>query len=360
MQKAVSRHRILVFAVLAAVLFGAYFLWPYFSVIAVSAIMAYTFHPLFAWLSKRLKRKGVAASLTLLASLFVVVIPLGFLLFLTVAQVQALLGLLSGSEPLTVATISVKAQDYINNILTHLPGSYQISGEQVNTWVRQLLSTLGEGLLSLIRSSASNVASFFVNIVLYVYIFTNLLLHDNDIIALFRRLNPLGQQTSTMYLQRMGAMTNAMVRGQFIIAACQGMIGTAVLWACGLHYAFFFMFLVLTVLSIIPLGAGIVIIPVGLGMLLTGHIWQGIVILAVHFLIITNIDNVLRPHLVPKTAHLNSALTILSVFAGVAMFGFLGVIIGPVIMIVVTTTIQIYLEAHAQPATAVQPAPKSA
>jgi predicted PurR-regulated permease PerM len=58
----------------------------------------------------------------------------------------------------------------------------------------------------------------------------------------------------------------------------------------------------------------------------------------------------LRPHLVPKDARLNSALTILSVFAGVTMFGFLGVIIGPVIMIMITTTIHMYLQAQKTPA----------
>jgi len=53
---------------------------------------------------------------------------------------------------------------------------------------------------------------------------------------------------------------------------------------------------------------------------------------------------VLRPQLVPKTARLDPALTILSVFAGLKMFGFLGIVIGPVIMIILVTTIQEYLD----------------
>jgi predicted PurR-regulated permease PerM len=78
-------------------------------------------------------------------------------------------------------------------------------------------------------------------------------------------------------------------------------------------------------------------------MIATGNIVGGLTVIANHLLIVTNIDNVLRPRLVPKDAKLNSALTILSVFAGVAMFGFLGIIIGPVIMILVVSTIQVYL-----------------
>jgi predicted PurR-regulated permease PerM len=74
-----------------------------------------------------------------------------------------------------------------------------------------------------------------------------------------------------------------------------------------------------------------------------GDIWQGIALIAGHILIVTNIDNVLRPKFVPDKARLDAALTILSVFAGIAMFGFLGIIIGPVVMIVITTTIQVYV-----------------
>jgi predicted PurR-regulated permease PerM len=104
------------------------------------------------------------------------------------------------------------------------------------------------------------------------------------------------------------------------------------------------MALILSLLSIIPLGGGIVTVPIGLILALTGNFWGGIFVLASHFLIVTNIDNLLRPILVPKEARLNSALTMLSVFSGIALFGFLGIVIGPVLMILIVTTINVYLQ----------------
>jgi predicted PurR-regulated permease PerM len=53
---------------------------------------------------------------------------------------------------------------------------------------------------------------------------------------------------------------------------------------------------------------------------------------------------VLRPKFVPKTARLDSALLMMSVFAGIGLFGFLGIVIGPVLMIVTVTTIDNYIE----------------
>jgi predicted PurR-regulated permease PerM len=62
--------------------------------------------------------------------------------------------------------------------------------------------------------------------------------------------------------------------------------------------------------------------------------------------VVTNIDNFLRPFLVPRDARLNPALMLLSVFAGIAMFGAWGIVIGPVLMILIVTTVDVYLAVY--------------
>jgi predicted PurR-regulated permease PerM len=76
-----------------------------------------------------------------------------------------------------------------------------------------------------------------------------------------------------------------------------------------------------------------------------GDIWQGLFIVLGHVLLVTNIDNILKPILVPKSVKLQPALMLLAVFAGLGLFGFLGIFIGPVIMILIITTIDVYLRA---------------
>src|SRR5690606_26005164 len=116
-----------------------------------------------------------------------------------------------------------------------------------------------------------------------------------------------------------GAMTKGMVKGQFTIALAQGITSAIILTIAGLPYGAFFA-LILSFLSIIPLGAGIVTLPIGFVMILLGNWWQGILIIVGHLFVVTNIDNVLRPMLVPKKAAMNPALLLLSVFAGIAAF----------------------------------------
>jgi predicted PurR-regulated permease PerM len=347
------RQRVLVVSVIIALLFGAYFLRPYFTVIVFALIMAHVFYPIHRGLTRRLHREGASAALTFFISLFIVVIPAALLLFLTVMQAENVIRSLTSDNGQTISNLAGRTLDHTNALLAQLPGNYHITHQHVLNAVNHLASSVAQGILGVIRSSVSSIATFIVTAVIYVYLFVNILRHRGTLITTVRRLNPLGDKATGMYLHKMGAMTTAMVRGQFIIAASQGFVGALILHFAGLHNVFFFMFMLLTLLSIIPLGAGVVMMPAGLYFLFTGHIITGALVLLAHFIIITNIDNVLRPYLVPKDARLNSALTILSVFAGVAMFGFLGVVIGPVIMIMITATIQMYLAERGKTAIAV-------
>ena len=165
-------------------------------------------------------------------------------------------------------------------------------------------------------------------------------------IALFRDLNPLGQEVSDIYLAKIGAMVTATVRGQFIIAVCQGVAGAISIYIGGIHDGFFMFVIFLTALSFIPLGSGIVTIPLGIGMALFGNVVGGVFVVLFHLIVVTTIDNVLRPFLVPKSAHLSPALMLMSVFAGLGMFGFWGIVLGPVLMIIIVTTISVYLAVY--------------
>ncbi|HVO86218.1 MAG TPA: AI-2E family transporter [Candidatus Binatia bacterium] len=339
-------YRNLVIAVGIALVFGAYFLRNYIPVILLSAIIAFIFSPLYQRFLRRYKRPGISATLTFLVSLIVIIIPLVLICILTVIQIRQLLDSLANNPSVQAGNAAQSLLNTINSILAHIPGTHPLTMTDVSTAINNALTNAASKLLDIITSSVGSISRFITELIIYIYLFVNILMHQETLLKAIKGLNPLGSEMSDMYLQKMGSMTTAMAKGQFIIAAMQGTESAAVLYLVGFHNLFLFFLIFLSFLSLIPLGAGIVTIPIGIGLILTGNIWQGVVVIANHLLIVTNIDNVVRPRLVPKNASLNSALTILSVFAGVAMFGFLGIIIGPVIMIVIVSTIQVYLAAR--------------
>lgn len=98
---------------------------------------------------------------------------------------------------------------------------------------------------------------------------------------LIGRLNPLGEEVTDLYLAKMAAMVRGTVQGQFVIAVAQGGVAGAIsVYIAGFHDGFFIFAILLSALSVIPLGGGIVTIPFGIGMALFGNIGGGIFVVA--------------------------------------------------------------------------------
>ncbi|MCA9324655.1 AI-2E family transporter [Candidatus Saccharibacteria bacterium] len=348
MQETVARKefRALTIAVILAVLLGAYFVRHFFTPLVLAAIAAYLFGPVYNWLHRKLKSKSKAAGLTLLVSFLVLLVPVVIILFLTVLQISHLTDVFKGaSNTVDLGRLGQQVVSSVNDLLSHFPGAPTLSVAEISDKLNSIMVNLANGLFNLIVASVGSISSFITSLFIYIYAFISLLTHKQYLVNTIKRLNPLGPKLTETYLEKMGLMTGAMVRGQFVIALCQGLAEALFFYAVGIHGFFFFLFILFSLMSVIPLGAGILTIPWGIGMILVGNIWQGITVLLGHFLVVTNIDNVLRPKLVPKNVRLDPALTLVAVFSGLAAFGFLGIVIGPVIMIVIKLTIEAYLEA---------------
>lgn len=342
-----TQKRALAILTIIALAFGAYFLRRYFTLIVVAAVAAYLFNPLYLRLRRRFK-SGLAATLTLLAAIATVGIPLGLVIFLAVIQIGQMVSSIGHWVQRTdLNALGTKLLDTANGLLAKVPFlDVNLNPDSLKGYATKAGQTVGEAVLSFLSDSAGGMAFALAAAIIFLYVFMSLLTNGDRVLNLIRKLNPLGEEVSDLYLAKMGAMVRATVRGQFIIALFQGISGAVSIYIAGIHEGFFMFAIFLTVLSFVPLGSGIVTIPLGLGMALTGNLFGGIFVVAFHVLVITNIDNAMRPFLVPKQAYLNPSLMLLSVFAGLGMFGFWGIVLGPVAMILIVTTISVYLAVY--------------
>ncbi len=330
-----------------ALLFGAYFLRRYFMLIVIAAIVAYLFTPVH----NRLKTKfngGLATTMTVLIALGTVVIPIIGVITLATYQIShMLIGVADWAKTADLTALGDKAIGAVNQLLAKLPfQTPTITLESLRSNVGKVAQTIGEWLLRTISGAAGGAIGFITSAIIFIYVLISLLVNKAEVITLVRRLNPLGEEVTDLYLSKMGAMVKGTVKGQFIIAVIQGTLGAISIYIAGFHDAFFVFAIFLTALSVIPLGSGIVTIPFGIGMMLFGNVAGGLFVVLFHLIGITNVDNFLRPILVPKEARLDPALMLLSVFSGIAMFGFFGIILGPVVMILIVTTISVYLAVY--------------
>ena len=342
-----SQKRALAVVTGLALLFGAYFLRRYFMLIVIAAIVAYLFTPLYNRLRAKING-GLATTLTVLAALATVVIPVIAVVSLATVQVsRMLIGVSDWAKTADLNALGDKAINTVNQLLGRLPfQTPTITLESLRSNLGKVAQTIGEWLLHTLSGAAGGAIGLITSAIIFLYVLISLLVNQTELITLIRRMNPLGEEANDLYLAKMGAMVKGTVKGQFIIALIQGTLGATSIYIAGFHDAFFVFAILLIALSVIPLGSGIVTIPFGIGMMLFGNVAGGAFVVLFHLIGITNVDNFLRPILVPREARLDPALMLLSVFSGIAMFGFFGIILGPVLMIVIVTTITVYLAVY--------------
>lgn len=342
-----NQKRALAVVTAIALLFGAYFLRRYFMLIVIAAIIAYLFTPLHNRLRTKLS-SGLATTLTVLAALGTVVIPLTAVVSLATVQIShMLMGAAEWAKTADLNALGDRAITAVNNGLHKLPfQTPTISVESLRENVGKVAQTVGEWLLRTLSGAAGGAIGLITSTIIFLYVLISLLINRNQLITLLRRLNPLGEEVTDLYLAKVGAMVKGTVKGQFIIALIQGVLGAITIYIAGFHEGFFIFAIFLTALSVIPLGSGIVTIPFGIGLMFFGNVAGGLFIVLFHIFGITNVDNFLRPILVPREARLDPALMLLSVFSGIAMFGFFGIVLGPVLMILIVTTISVYLAVY--------------
>ena len=343
----ITQKRALAILTVVAILFGAYFLRRYFILIVVAAVAAYLFTPLY----NRFKRRfgtGMSATLTLLAAIGIVIIPVSLLVFLAVVQISHMVsGVADWVAAADLNTVGDKTLHLLNELLARVPFLHiTVTPESLRHVMVTVSQNVGAWFLHVLRGAAGSTVGAVTSSIIFLYVFVSVLVKQDQVLTLIRRLNPLGEEVTDLYLAKTGAMVRGTVKGQFVIALCQGVAGAISIYIAGFHNGFFIFCIFLTALSIIPLGSGIVTIPFGIGMVFFGNIIGGLFVVLWHLVVVTNIDNFLRPILVPRAARLDPALMLLAVFSGIAMFGFWGIVIGPVLMIIIVTTISVYLAVY--------------
>lgn len=178
-----------------------------------------------------------------------------------------------------------------------------------------------------------------------LFLFLYMLARGAKILDDLRTISPFDRKTTALYFSRMGAMIKASMVSQLLIAFILAVLAalTLLVFIGGGEY-FFFMVGVLTILNMVPLGSAPLIYVICAVAIASGNISGGIWTLIIYQLLICNIDNIMRPRLIPKSVRLNAGLMVLSVFSGLYYFGALGLVYGPLIIIMLLTTYETYVE----------------
>jgi predicted PurR-regulated permease PerM len=321
-------------AVLTLLIVGCFFvLRPFLTAVVWAAILVTTLWPLHLTLVERWRgRKSLAASAMVLLIVVTVLAPF-VVVGLTIAENadrvaewgRALLASGPPEPPAWVAQlpfIGENASAYWLS-LVHDTGRLVEELRKVVEPARKYLLSGGVGVLgALLQLSLSVLIAFF-------------LFRDGD--ALAERIQGAMGRIAGERGHRLSAVAAITVRGVVL-----GILGTAlvqgVLAAVGFSIAGIgaapLLGLVTFFLSPVPIGPTLVWIPAGLYLLSTGSVGMGIFVLAWGMLVVSTVDNVIKPLIISRGSDLPFVLVLMGVLGGAVAFGFIGVFLGPVLLAV--------------------------
>lgn len=152
--------------------------------------------------------------------------------------------------------------------------------------------------------------------------------------AAVRRLLPFQPAHTARLVHEVHDLIHATVTAGVTVAAAQGFLGGMLFLVLGIPSAFFWG-VVMGFLSLIPLvGSWPVWVPAALWLVSTGHVTKGVILAILGTVLVSGVDNVLRPMLLGGRTSMSMLLILISLLGGVAAFGFIGLILGPVVMAV--------------------------
>lgn len=319
------------FVLLVSVAF-ALVIEPFFAAILWGVIAAILFGPINQNLLRQMPgRPNSAAGLTLLLIVAVVILPAIVLAVSLVQEAGLFYAKIQSGQiniPAMFDAFQASLPDWASNLLARV-------GITNFAAVRDML---GQSIANSFRSVAAQVFqigqsafSFFVALSVTLYL-TFFLLRDGPALAArLDRAAPLRMTHRRALMQQFVVVTRATIKGSVVVAIVQGMIGGIVFWMLGIQGPLLWGVL-MGCFSLIPaVGTGLVWVPVAIYLLATGAVVKGIILVVCGLFVIGLIDNLLRPMLVGRDTRIPDYVVLITTLGGIDMFGFNGIVIGPVI-----------------------------
>lgn len=328
-----SVHEVSFIAVVLLV--TAAFLWlllPFYGAVLWAVILAILFNPLQRKLERRLSgRRNLAAMFSLFACICIVVIP-GSLILASLAQEATSLYTRISTQQFDLAAILKRFHDALPSFLLDGLSAFNLGTfEEIQTRLTSFLGQAVKVIATRAVSIGQGTAQVFISLGVMLYVLFFLFRDGASLVATIRKASPLSDHHTKRILNKFIAVVKATVKGNVIIAVIQGTIGGIAFWALGVEAALLWGVL-MALLSLLPaVGSFLVWGPVAAYLLLSGQYVKGAILVAVGMLVISLVDNLLRPPLVGKGARLPDYVVLVSTLGGIALFGINGFVIGPLI-----------------------------
>jgi predicted PurR-regulated permease PerM len=313
------------------VLISLVIIWPFFTTILGSMIITYIFYPLYSRLLLLTKNKNLSA-------FFMSVFILLLLIFPAIILANTLIRESAGLFYL-IRNVNLGVEEFTNTFLF----KYLSENVDLTSYIKSALNTFSIEILqrtdNFIFALPSKILNFFVMFFVMFFLFKD----GRHMVEKIKDELPLREKYKQDLSKKFSDTIYATVYGVLGAAFLQGIFALIGFFIFGANSPLFLAFLTF-ISALLPfVGSALIWLPVSIVKLVSGDNFNGIGLIIYGILVISSIDNVIKPMIMGKKSKMHPALALLGILGGLQVFGIIGIVIGPLSMAILVVFFDFYL-----------------
>lgn len=325
-----------------------YVFLPYLGVILIAFILVEFFYPWYEFLLRHLKSEMIASLIAGISVLLTVIIPLLLVSTAIVFQTKSMID--TNKDFWTKDTITSTYKSSLkrtNNFISNFSENedHQITNEEVEAKTIEISEKSLNVVVNVFTKSIEGVVKFIAKtfmLIICIFAFFSL---KPKIGTTLRQLNPLDRELGELFIRDFVQTIKSIIKGTFGVAVLIGFIGGTTLWLLGVEAPIFWG-LMMTLFSLIPIGSGIIWLPLSIYLALTGDILQAAILFSIGMLMSNVIDTLARGYIAQEGTKLHPLVLAFSILGGLEVFGLLGFLYGPIIIVFFLSAMRVYHEKY--------------
>lgn len=326
----VQRHSKYFFTIsfIALIVLAIFLIKSFIITLVYSFVLAYIFYPVYKKIAYVLRSKNLAAFFSVCIIVLLIIIPL---IFTANTLINESLQFFRQVKDIDLSTFDekIKANFDINLELD----------EYIKDGLNKFSLAVAKATSDFLVSIPQRILHFFVMLFTIFY----MLKEGKTLVTKFNEHIPLKESHRRDITAKFSNMVYASLYGLVVTAFIQGVLGAIGFWIFDVPSPILWG-LVTVILAMIPfIGAWVVWLPASLFKIFSGDLFNGIGLLIYGMLIVSTIDNIVRPKIIGSKAKIHPVVVLLGVLGGIQVFGLLGIIIGPLILSIMELFFDLYI-----------------
>ena len=318
-------------------------LQPFLMALILSGIFVVLFYGVFAKLKDKLRKPRLAAFLVSMAIFLIILLPATLTISLVVNQTYSLLSPVDMGNlyQSTIKPLFDQIAPFFDKTHHTWPTTFNFDVVAVlSDFAKQIAGSISRFSPTLVLGTAGFFFSFFIMLVCIYFLF----LEGPHLLKVFFSIAPMRESYVKRLLKEVKNTVEACVYGYLVTSLVQALLASFAFWISGIP-GFAVLGTLTFFMSMVPIvGAAGVWLPICVVLFLNGQMSVGLFNVIWGVLVISGIDNILKPLIIQGKTSIHPLLVFFSLFGGIAWFGPLGILFGPVITSVLLATIKIYRE----------------